>query len=112
MIVYIAFSTHIPGIILCEEIPPSKWEEHWLKESLRPFEVKMLARKRCRKDILDKAEEKRLSAREFLIALQISHPDDKIFSFIVSPGIEGMSWGGYAKVNNGKITKWIRTWFS
>ena len=99
-------------MILCEEIPQEAWENHWIEESFRPFEVKMLARKRCRKDILDRAEEAKRHAREFLKELEISHSDDKIFSFVVSPGVEGMSWGGYAKVKNGVIERWIETWLS
>ena len=79
---------------------------------MRPFEVKLLARKRCRTDILDRAKKERLRARELLEALEISHPDDKIFSFIVTSGVEGVSWEGYATVNNGEISRWIQTWFS
>ncbi|MGB3294871.1 MAG: hypothetical protein WBB01_17955 [Phormidesmis sp.] len=99
-------------IILGERNLLDEWEEYWIKYSLRPFEFKMLACKRCRQDILAKAERVKKDARRLLNELDVSDPNDQVYLFTVNSGVEGMASGGFAKVRNGEIIMWKGTWLS
>jgi hypothetical protein len=80
------------NLVLGDQIPIEKWEDYWIESSLRPFEVKMLSRKRCNKAILEKAEQDKSIAKALLEKLEILDPEDEIFKFTVSPRVEGMAW--------------------
>ncbi|MEM1353987.1 MAG: hypothetical protein AAGH88_03795 [Planctomycetota bacterium] len=97
---------------LQDPIQLDDWEQYWIERTLRPFELKALSRKRCKLETIEKAQHARKSAQQILKELSVDASTSAIYPFSVDTEEQGMAWGGYAIVQNGRIMSWYKTWLA